>query len=157
MVLTDNCEKVLPLKQYGPTCWFNALLTSILYSEQSRKLLLKKSDNWNKKIKVLQTIKYILEHKYLKTNDVNKDYLYFDKVKPEYILGLLHKYNKKKFNLTEKYKRGYMPVLYIRKLYKLFGASLLLLDSNQDDNNLYYSKYNNYETYKKKWEIIYNI
>jgi len=147
--MTKNCEKVLPLKQFGPTCWFNALLTSILYSEHSRNLLLKKSVNWNKKIKVLQTIKYILENKFLKTNDINNDYLYFDKVKPEYILGLLHKYNKKKFNLTEKQKDGYLPVLYIRKLYKLFGASLLLLDLNHEDNKLYYSKYNNYFTYKK--------
>ena len=148
--MTKSCERVLPLKQYGPTCWFNALLTSILYSEQSRELLIKKSQNWNKKIKVLQTVKYILEHKFLKTSNVNNDYLYFDKVKPEYILGLLHRYNKKKFRITEKHKRGYMSVLYIRKLYKLFGASLLLLDLNNKNNTLYYSKYNNYSMSTRK-------
>ena len=40
-----NCEKVISIKQYGPTCWFNALLMAILYSDNSRKLLLEKSKN----------------------------------------------------------------------------------------------------------------
>mgnify|MGYP006144097079 CR=1 FL=1 len=59
------CDNVISLKQYGPTCWFNSILMALLYSDESRKLLLKK---WNKNINVLNTINYILHNKYLRTD-----------------------------------------------------------------------------------------
>lgn len=40
--MKSNCDNVISLKQYGPTCWFNSILMSLLYSDESRKLLLKK-------------------------------------------------------------------------------------------------------------------
>ncbi len=54
------CKRILTLKQYGPTCWFNSILMAVLYSEESRKLLLKKSKMWNEEILILKTLKYIL-------------------------------------------------------------------------------------------------
>jgi hypothetical protein len=115
---------------------------AVLYSEESRKLLLKKSKMWNEEILILKTLKYILENKYLRTSEVYKDYAYFDKIRPEYILRELYKYNKKKFSFNPKYmKRGYTPVLYIRKVYKLLGAKVLYLDLKGDI--LYYSQFNN--------------
>jgi hypothetical protein len=115
---------------------------AVLYSEESRKLLLKKSKKWDKKIHILKTLKYILENKYFRSSNIYKDYEYFDKIRPEYILEKLYKYNKKKFSFNPKIKKGgYAPALYIRKIYKLLGAKVLFLDFK--DNLLYYSKYNN--------------
>ena len=37
---TKFCNKVITIPQYEPTCWFNAILMAILYSQNSRKLLL---------------------------------------------------------------------------------------------------------------------
>ena len=140
--MKDNCDNVITLKQYGPTCWFNSILMAVLYSEESRKLLLKKSKKWDKKIHILKTLKYILENKYFRSSNIYKDYEYFDKIRPEYILEKLYKYNKKKFSFNPKIKKGgYAPALYIRKIYKLLGAKVLFLDFK--DNLLYYSKYNN--------------
>ena len=143
--MNNNCNNVISLKQYGPTCWFNSILMALLYSDESRKLLLKKSKEWNKKIEVFKTISYILHNKYLRTDQKYKDYLYFDKIRPEYILKQLYKYNKKKFIFDPiKKKGGYKSALYIRKLYKLLGVKVLFLDYNTYDKKLYYSLYNNF-------------
>ena len=144
--MTINCDNVISLKQYGPTCWFNSILMALLYSDESRKLLLKKCEKWNKKIEVLNTIKYILQNKYLRTDKIFKDYEYFDKIRPEFILKELYKYNNKKFVINPDInKYGYKSALYIRKIYKLLGAKVLYLDLDLKTKNLYYSLFNNAE------------
>tara|TARA_B110001450_G_scaffold144883_2_gene135487 strand:+ start:2141 stop:3523 length:1383 start_codon:yes stop_codon:yes gene_type:complete len=118
---------------------------ALLYSDESRKLLLEKSKKWNKKIKIYNTISYILHNKYLRTDKIYEDYIYFDKIRPEYILKELHKYNSKKFvfDPIKNKKVGFKSALYIRKLYKLLGIKVLFLDYDNYSNKLYYSFYNN--------------
>jgi ribosomal protein S24E len=116
---------------------------AVLYSEESRKLLLKKSKTWNNKILIFKTLKHILEKKFLRSNNIYNDYEYFDKIRPEYILEKLYKYNKKKFTFNPKINKGYASALYIRKIYKLLGVKVLYLDLKGD--LLYYSKYNNFK------------
>jgi len=140
-MVNSNCNNVITLKQYGPTCWFNSILMAVLYGDNSRKLLLKKSQSWNDKILIFKTIKYILKKKFLRTSNLFKDYQYFDKVRPEYILEKLYSYNKKKFNFNPKKNKGFLSSLYIRKVYKLLGVKVLYLDLHE--NILYYSLYNN--------------
>jgi len=161
--MKSNCDNVISLKQYGPTCWFNSILMSLLYSDESRKLLLKKSKKWNKKIEVLNTIKYILENKYLRTDKYYKDYEYFDKIRPEYILKQLYNYNKKKFSIDpDVNKYGFRSALYIRKIYKLLGVKILYLDLDIKTRNIFYSMYNNVEidnnfNEKNKVRIFFNL
>jgi len=139
--MTNNCSNVITLRQYGSTCWFNSILMAVLYSDNSRKLLLKKSHLWNDKILIFKTIKHILKKKFLRTKNLLKDYLYFDKIRPEYILDKLYSYNKKKFMFDPKKYKSYLSSLYIRKVYKLLGVKVLYLDLYE--NNLYYSLFNN--------------
>jgi len=141
--MPNKCDNVISLKQYGSTCWFNSILMSILYSDESRKLLLEKCKSWDKKIIVYETIHHILKNKYLRTDNVNNDYSYFDKIRPETILKQLYEHNNKKFPFDpEKYKNyGYRSAMYIRKVYKLLGVKVLYLD--KIGNELYYSIYNN--------------
>ena len=161
--MKSNCDNVISLKQYGPTCWFNSILMALLYSDESRKLLLKKSKKFNKKIEVLNTIKYILENKYLRTDKSYKDYEYFDKIRPEYILKQLYNYNKKKFSIDpDVNKSGFRSALYIRKIYKLLGVKILFLDLDLKTRNIFYSMYNNVEidnnfSEKNKIGIFYNF
>jgi len=144
--MNKNCDNIISLQQYGPTCWFNSILMALLYSDESRKLLLKKSNKWNKKINVLNTINYILHNKYLRTDKIFKDYEYFDKIRPEYILKELYKYNNKKFNVNPDINNdGYKSALYIRKIYKLLGVKVLYLDLDFKTKKLYYSLFNNVE------------
>jgi len=140
--MSNKCDNVISLKQYGNTCWFNSILMSILYSDRSRKLLLEKSKSWDKKIAIYKTIHYILKNKYLRTDNVNNDYAYFDKIRPETILKQLYNYNNKKFNFNPIiHKNGYSSAMYIRKVYKLLGVKVLYLDKIED--KLYYSIFNN--------------
>ena len=140
--MTSKCDNVISLKQYGPTCWFNSILMAILYSDGSRKLLLEKSKRWNKRIILFRTIDYILKNKYLRTESSSNDYKYFDKIRPEYLLDKLYKYDRKKFVFNlKKHKAGYSSEMYIRKVYKLLGVKVLYLDIVCDE--LYYSLYNN--------------
>ena len=142
--MSNNCDSVISLKQYGPTCWFNSILMAILYSDESRKLLLKKSKKWSKNIEVLNTIKYILQNKYLRTDNIHKDYVFFDKIRPEYILKQLYNYNKKKFVIDPDInKSGFKSCFYIRKIYKLLGVKVLYLDLDLKTKNIYYSLNNN--------------
>jgi hypothetical protein len=141
--MDKDCKNVLTLKQYGKTCWFNSILMAILFSDESRKLLLAKSKKWNPKIEVLKTINFILNHKYFRSKNIHDDYAYFDKITPEHILAELHKHNAKKFMFDPiKYKGfGFLSSLYIRKVYKFLGVKVLYVDKIGDD--IYYSAYNN--------------
>jgi len=143
--MPNKCDNVISLQQYGPTCWFNSILMSVLYSDESRKLLLEKSKKWNNKIAIYKTLSYILKNKYFRTTRIHNDYLYFDKIRPEYILKQLYKYNKKKFSFNPvKYKdNGFKSALYIKSVYKLLGVKVLYLDLNPKTKKIYYSKYNN--------------
>jgi len=151
-----KCDNVISLKQYGPTCWFNSILMSVLYSDESRKLLLEKSKKWNKEIAIYKTLSFILKNKYFRTTHIHNDYLYFDKIRPEYILKQLYNYNKKKFSYDPvKYKdNGFKSALYIKSVYKLLGVKVLYIDLNPKTKKIYYSKYNNTKLIKITKKVI---
>jgi hypothetical protein len=70
-----NCTDINVIPQYRNTCWFNAVLMSSLYSQQSRLLLKKLSKDWDKTNQILMIIKSII-YKYYKADksDVQKFY-----------------------------------------------------------------------------------
>lgn len=147
------CNRVLTLTQFGPTCWFNAILMSVLYSQSSRKKLLNISKNWDDKIEIYNILKFILKNKYIKTNDIKNDYLYFDNIKPEVILDKLHKYNSSIFEFNPNTnKGGYISCCYINKLYNFLGLKSLMFDTFEINKkiNINYSIYNNYTLNKLK-------
>jgi len=138
------CDNVITLKQYGGTCWFNALLTAIMYSDESRKLLLKKSKTWDLSIPIFNTIAFILKNKYFRTDDIYDDYKYFEDMTPEKILTLLNQYSPEKFKFNPLIMDGYFPEKYIQAVYNLLGVNILFLDYNRYKNKYYYSRYNTF-------------
>lgn len=152
------CSEVITYPQYGPTCWFNALIMAILYSQHSRKLILNKAETWQKGILIFDMIKKILKTKFIRNKDYDVNFGNFNLFKPEHILKLLHKYNPNDFmvnmNKTE-FKNGFLSEIYIKKLYKLLGISkITFFEMFKDKNEIYYSYYNSISRVEIDKEII---
>ena len=53
---TNFCTSIVTIPQYESTCWFNSILTCLLYSQYSRKLLLYEMNGFDKSNKLLMII-----------------------------------------------------------------------------------------------------
>jgi hypothetical protein len=133
------CKKLVFFPQFGATCWFNALLMATLYSQQSRELLLAASKSWDTRIKIYKIFKHILHHKYMRSNHAEKDFKFFRDIKPENILTMLFNYNSKKFMLSD-FSQGFLAEMYIKRFYKMLGASCMLMAAYND--KIQYDLYN---------------
>jgi len=84
------CSNIATIPQFGGTCWFNAILMASLYSQNSRKLLLRISKKWDKTNKFLMIIRNILLKHYKNSHETQS---YLSKLKPEaLIFKMLNKY-----------------------------------------------------------------
>ena len=80
------CNKVITIPQYEPTCWFNAILMAILYSQHSRKLLLDDNIFSRKKTKITKILNHILKYQYISNKYAEQ---YFNIMTPGKILKYL--------------------------------------------------------------------
>lgn len=135
---TPFCKRVIFWGQYGPTCWFNALLMAVLYSQRSRNVVYQQSKSWDMRIELFRLLKYVLKYKYLKTKNPEKDYKFFHTMNPEVILQMLAKIKPK--YLPKSFKEGYVASLFISKLYKILGVDCLML--SVFDKKIHYDLYN---------------
>ena len=95
-----SCDKVITIPQYKGTCWFNAILMAIFYSQHSRKLLYHHFEG--KKDKFSRIMNDIIKHNYIKTDQAIK---YFEFMKPENILKYINIPDKKDlYNIFKKTK-----------------------------------------------------
>lgn len=83
MVSKDKCLDLSVIPQFAGTCWFNAILTVVLYSQNVRKVMLKTSKTWSKSNSFFMIMKSILLKYY---NEPEKVQQFFNKIKPEIIL-----------------------------------------------------------------------
>ena len=146
------CNKIIVFPQYGPTCWFNAILMSVLYSQRSRNMLLNNYINtWNTSIDFFRVLKHILKHKFIQSDNANKDYNMFEKIRPENIIKMMRDYNPKYILQTAENHGGLSEVL-IPKFYKLLGVKCLMF--KLFNNNIFYDDlnhvYQEYDINKKK-------
>jgi hypothetical protein len=150
------CSRILTPKQIGPTCWFMATFVAMFYSQRSRKLLLKASSDWENK-KLFTLLKHVLDDKYLKTESrESEDYRKFSDDTFGKILSLLYKENSNAFPYNPKtIDNGYIPELYIGKLYNLLNINYKMFSYNVNDNILLYSHLN--EEFKREYEILNTI
>jgi hypothetical protein len=81
----DFCDNVITIPQYRGTCWFNAILMAIFYSQRSRKLLYNHFEG--KKDKFSRIMNDIIKHNYIKTKEAIQ---YFKFMKPENILKYIN-------------------------------------------------------------------
>ena len=128
----DFCLSVNTIPQFGGTCWFNSILMASLYSQLSRKLLLRLSSTWDKKNNFLMVLRNILIKHYFNSKKTNE---YFKKVKPEAILfkmlrtyeneGILKQKFKKEIREHGNYSKLGWINSYISIFYKYLGVKCL--------------------------------
>ncbi len=155
-----DCSKLAVIPQYGGTCWFNAILMVSLYSQYTRKAVIKASKNWNKNDSFLMVLKEILKIYNKEPEKVEK---LFYKIKPEKILlKIINKYNEK--NFIKQFKIDFKKDGYKSLGYKYIDnpdyinhflnyLKVNVLDITYNDNNKYllnFNKYLSYDFYKNK-------
>ena len=84
------CRNVVTIPQYESTCWFNSILMSLLYSQNSRKLLLTEHKNFDKSNRLLSIVNKILLSNYMNKDKAQK---YFNIIRPEVILAYVKDLN----------------------------------------------------------------
>jgi hypothetical protein len=131
-----------------------ATFVAMFYSQRSRKLLLDASPGWNKKKELFTLLKQVLNDKYLKTaSRESKDYEKFSDDTFGKILRLLYKENSNAFPYDpDTIDDGFIPELYIGKLYNLLNIDYKMFSYNVNDDILLYSDLN--EEFKRVYKIV---
>jgi hypothetical protein len=121
-----KCSDVITIPQISSTCWFNAILMAVFYSQYTNTLLKRKIKQENSKTKsILEEIFNLLTISN-QPLPLKKEHLYdiLNIITPEYILKTLHNENKELFNLpNELIQNGYFNHQYIYRLFKFLGIS----------------------------------
>ena len=158
--MTDCTELVL-IKQTEETCWFNAILTALFYSERSRKVLIKTSKTWNND-SLFKIFKTILKYSDSNFNIQNKTDIqnYYKKIRPEkLLLKIAHKYDK---DLKDTLNNNFLGShYYIIKFLQIIKANYIDVVYNYTNNNciikyLQYLKFKTFELFNKKLPYVIN-
>jgi len=84
----SSCSNLEVIPQVSGTCWFNAMLMALLYSQETRKITYELSLEWTKeeikKDKMKKFFKYMLKYNYTEPEKITK--LFESKTKPELLL-----------------------------------------------------------------------
>lgn len=120
-----KCDQiaVFPQPPHLPTCWFNAVIMMVLYSEHSRNMLLENQGQWSPMSPNLKGLFQRFLHEKTRSND----HVFFHTHNPEMLLKLLHKENPRDFHVRT--PRPGNPTYYLPHLFNLLGATSLHLDA----------------------------
>ena len=150
---TNFCNNIAVIPQYGGTCWLNAMLMAVFYSQRMRKVAIKISKTWDKNDKLFNLYKLIIKQSY---SDKKENLDLFNKYKPEIIiLKIIKDYEthfKKTFiHLNKKLNYGVKWSGYISNInfflihLKIPFLAINYIDST-DDLVFNINKYNQYIT-----------
>jgi hypothetical protein len=147
----------MTLTQETATCWFNALMMGIFYSQGMRAVVMNAMPKWQakpheRKLNILyDTFKDIVLSKFLyKAGNWSKKALHqlepnaqaFKMISPEFILSLLHKVDRKDFfnqGLFQPQRGGYGQA-YLQALFKLLHVTnyTMVDEMSVDTKSVYY-------------------
>jgi hypothetical protein len=132
-----SCDKVITIPQTRDTCWFNAILMAIFYSQHSRKLLYHHFEG--KEDKFSRIMNDIIKHNYIKTEQSNQ---YFKFMKPQNILKYMNTDTKKifKYFKTEK-SYGFYEELFLPFFLKSLNKNVLDIIIYNYDSTSYYANF----------------
>lgn len=142
-----DCNKVITIPQYNMTCWFNAILMAVFFSQHMRELLRIKSVNWKKNNafpkEMYEIMMDLLLRRYRSVTQMREySYMYFQVITPDFILKKMFQYNAKHFAFDPDKFDGYRNYTYLPNLLKILSVDkLLVLDAYEENKmtNLYYS------------------
>jgi hypothetical protein len=151
---TKFCNKVITIPQYEPTCWFNAILMAILYSQNSRKLLLDDILLKKKNTKIAKVINHILKYQYVSNKYAEQ---YFKIMTPGKILKYLNIFDEFRKTITNNgwFSELFLPIfiekacyntclnldLYRNNIYIEFKKKIRVVDNYNNGNHIGFSFY----------------
>jgi hypothetical protein len=153
----DFCNDLKVIPQIVGSCWFNAILMSVLYSQNARKMIINESVNWDKNDKFFNILKYILNNNY--DNPLIKKY--FNHLKPELLLFLfLKKFDKEtEKKIKEIIKKNFLDFGWYSEYIIFFIKKLTpkVLDICYFEDKILINYYKNYYDYNLNIKSITNI
>lgn len=111
------CERVVPFVQTGPTCWFNSLLTSILFSEGGRSLALAHRARWDLPPELAELFQRVLAAR--RASEARDD---ARAVCLPNVLRQLHRWNPSNFFFDPDRAQGFFADVYGKPLYHALGV-----------------------------------
>ena len=127
-----DCSDVLTIPQFTGTCWFNALLMAMLYSDGTRSFFLRElavKFKSKRKQDVANMFNFILKKQYKKV-DEEQLRMFQTSLSPESILSRLHAANKKTFYFDPNVYSGHFSDRYFVQVYELRFYSNLFHSNN---------------------------
>uniref|UniRef100_A0A6C0LNR8 Uncharacterized protein n=1 Tax=viral metagenome TaxID=1070528 RepID=A0A6C0LNR8_9ZZZZ len=146
-LVNSICSRIITPKQVGNTCWFMAAIVAMFYSQRSRDVIIKKSEDWGNSDPLFMLLQIVL-NRYVTTYKKDNYPKFSDNIFVD-ILRLLFKVKGGNFpydpdNVSH---MGFYTVVYICKLYKLLGIDYKIFDF-VDYSTLAYSYYN------KEYDVV---
>jgi hypothetical protein len=168
------CTDTLIIPQIVGTCWMNALLMCVFYSEAMRDVIIMYRKRWAttmpKNEYTTELVNIFDKMARLYKRPGRNDGGFFDTATPEKILYLLHKadpilFEYRSVRLTSRgtyeikdgWKSGYTPRLYARKLLHFFGITSVSLDAikfTDGSFRLFLSNEHSRTHYEQEWKDI---
>lgn len=151
---TGACEKLKTIPQFdsGGTCWFNALLTTVFFSDGMRSLMasvvpkLKRATKSKKKLAIFKILEDIIAAGELESNakQIKK---FYKRLKPENVIKLLHATNKTifYFDQNRQIRGGHQAEVYLVQLLEFLRMKERVLFLVKKDNKYYFSRVNLYK------------
>uniref|UniRef100_A0A6C0CF73 Uncharacterized protein n=1 Tax=viral metagenome TaxID=1070528 RepID=A0A6C0CF73_9ZZZZ len=128
----DFCNKVVTIPQSGGTCWFTAILMSLLYSQHSRKLLYNHLEQFKDKDDLLKILNTILKYHYVNPEKAES---FFSKYTSENILDYVQildgvALDHRTSEIMK--KQGAYPYIFLPKFIRRLNKTCLTLDYYND-------------------------
>lgn len=137
------CSRIITPKQVGNTCWFMTAIVAMFYSQRSRDVIIKKSENWGNRDPLFMLLQIVL-NRYVNTDKEDNYPEISDNIFVN-ILRLLFKVKGGKFpydpDNDSHSSKGFSAVIYICELYKFLGVDYKIFDFI-DYSTIVYSYYN---------------
>lgn len=151
----NSCSELPTIPQFSGTCWFNALMMALLYSQGMKTLVQASAARWRLSEPSKRVLQQILEQSTTGRVDRKRAYEFFRQVTPESIMAALHAENPRAFDYNPGLQpQGHVNTLYLPRLLEHLGVSALHLDAVLDGDDdvgagsslsLYFSNvYNDY-------------
>ena len=147
--IITSCEKKMTIPQFSGTCWFNALLMALFFSDglsgQKKTAIsaLESKKISKSKMELLKILKQILNVS--QNNSAKTIEAFYETMRPEKILETMHLHNKKLFYFDPNKSSGFKGESYISQFITLLNMQKKVLFLTEYKNEYYYSYMNTFD------------
>ena len=147
--IITSCEKKMTIPQFSGTCWFNALLMVLFFSDglsgQMKKAIsaMESKKISKSKMELLKILKQILNVS--QNNSAKTIEAFYETMRPEKILETMHLHDKKLFYFDPNKSSGFKGESYISQFITLLNMQKKVLFLTEYKNEYYYSYMNTFD------------